>query len=167
MMRGELCVGVVVLICASGCASVLADAEAGATTAPAHTDGRTGAALMIGGGLNLSDHDESAETGGPGVDLRARFTRDVQEVAFGPHVYVLADTLVTPFARVGASLVEIGSVDDEFSFGMFGPHAQLGMILAGFAVSAVGSYSIRFGPDDDGFVGLLVGYGFGATTGSL
>ncbi|MCA9641670.1 MAG: hypothetical protein KC492_13280 [Myxococcales bacterium] len=151
------------LLGVSGCGSVLVDAEAGPTFAPAHVEGRTGAAITLGSGMNLSN-DQSAESGGVGMDLRGRVTRDVQEVAFGPHLYVLADSLVTPFARVGASLVELGSVDDDFSFGMFGPHAQLGMVWAPFALSAVGSYSIRFGPDDDAFVGLLFGWGFGGTT---
>ncbi|MGE0325131.1 MAG: hypothetical protein AB7K71_34680 [Polyangiaceae bacterium] len=159
-----LAVGLSLLLGLSGCGSVLMDAEAGPTIAPTHPEGRTGAAFTIGSGANLSDYDTSAETGGFGMDLRGRFTRDVQEVAFGPHLYVLADSLVTPFARVGASLVELGSVDDQFSFGMFGPHAQLGMMWAPFALSAVGSYSIRFGPNDDAFVGLLLGWGFAATT---
>lgn len=163
----ECTVGLGSLLLGAGCGSVLVDAEAGPTIAPTHPEGRTGAAVTLGSGANLSDYDRSAETSGLGMDLRGRFTRDVQEVAFGPHLYVLADSLVTPFARVGASLVELGSVDDDFSFGMFGPHGQLGMILAPFALSAVGSYSIRFGPDDDAFVGVLLGWGFAGTTSSV
>lgn len=163
----QLGAGLSLLVFGSGCGSTLMDLEAGPTIAPTHPEGRTGAQLTLGGGANFSDYDRSAESGGPGVDLRARVTRDVQELAVGPHIYFLADSLVTPFARVGASLVEVGSVDDEFSFGMFGPHAQLGVIWYTFALSAVGSYSIRFGPDDDAFVGLLLGWGFAGTTRSV
>ncbi len=167
MRLSELGLAITLMMSCPACASVLVDAEAGPTIAPTHAEGRTGAAVTLGSGMNASNYDRGAETSGLGLDVRARFTRDVKEVAFGPHLYVLAESLVTPFARVGASLVELGDVDDEFSFGMFGPHAQLGMIWAPFALSAVGSYSIRFGPDDDAFVGLLFGFGFGATTGSL
>ncbi len=152
-----------VLVCGvlqSGCFSVVADAQAGAVSSTRFTEGRYGGAVQLAGGMNFDNYSRSAESVGPGLDLRGKFTEDIQQVSFGPHVYVLGDSWVTPYGRAGATLLELGSVDGAGTFGALGPRAELGMFFGTFVISSFAEYDLRWtSQDNEGFVGVMAGIG--------
>jgi len=151
-----------------GCMSVVADVQAGATSSTRFTEGRYGGALQVASGLNMSDDSRDVEHFGPGADLRAKITRDAKQVGFGPHLYLLDSSYVTPYARTGVTLVEVGSVDGETSFGAFGPRAELGMFFGTFVLSSFAEWDVRMtSQKNEGFVGVMAGIGTAVSTAPL
>jgi hypothetical protein len=151
-----------------GCFSVVADAQAGPTSSTRFTDGRYGAALQVAGGMNISDEGRDAESVGPGLDLRSKITGDVKQGGFGAHVYWLSSSFTTPYARAGATLLELGSVDGETSFGAFGPRAEAGVFFGTVVVSSFAEWDVRMtSQKNEGFVGLMAGIGTAVSTAPL
>lgn len=150
----------------SGCFSVLVDAQAGGVSSTRFEEGRYGVAGQIGGGFSASN-DTSAERAGAGVSFRGKVTRDVKQFAFSPHAYFLLDSWVTPYGRLGVNLLQAERVDGESVFGMFSPYSEIGFVATPFIVSGFAEYDLRFGADDEPFVGIMVGLGEGFSTKSV
>lgn len=147
------------LPCLSGCISVVADAQAGFVSSTRFEKQRIGGAAQVAGGFNIGS-DTDAEHFGPGLDARAKVTRDIQQVGVGPHLYWLSSSWVSPYARLGTTLVELGRVDDAFSVGALGPRAELGFFHSGFVVSTYAEWDLRWTEQrNEGFVGLNIGVG--------
>jgi hypothetical protein len=147
-------------VLSSGCFSMVYDAQAGAVSSTRFTEGRYGGAVQLAAGGNLSDRSKSVEHFGPGLDLRGKFTGDIKQVSFGPHVYLISSSWITPYARTGATLVELGSVDGSGTFGALGPHGEVGMFFGPFVISTFAEYDLRWtSQDNEGFVGVMAGIG--------
>ncbi len=147
-------------VLSSGCFSMVYDAQAGAVSSTRFTQGRYGGAVQLAAGGNLSDRDRSAESVGPGLDVRGKFTEDIQQVSFGPHLYLISSSWVTPYARAGATLLEVGSVDGAGTFGSLGPRGEVGMFFGPFVISTFAEYDLRWtSQDHEGFVGVMAGIG--------
>ncbi|GMV14262.1 MAG: hypothetical protein HS104_31370 [Polyangiaceae bacterium] len=150
----------------SGCFSLMADAQAGAVSSARFEAGRYGAAVQAAGGLNIGA--DGAEHLGPGGDVRVKWTGDMQQLGLGPHLYWLHSAWTTPYARVGATAIELGVVDGDTSIGALGPRAELGMFFGLFVISAFAEYDLRWTHQPhEGFVGLMLGYGTAVTTAPL
>jgi len=93
---------------------------------------------------------------------------DVRQVGIGPHVYWLHSSWTSPYARVGATLLELGRVDGSTAVGSLGPRAELGMFLSTFVVSGFVEYDLRWtDQENEGFFGLMLGTGFAGSTAPL
>ncbi|MCC6899374.1 MAG: hypothetical protein IT377_10395 [Polyangiaceae bacterium] len=151
----------------SGCMSLMADAQAGAVASTRLEEGRYGVAAQVAGGAALSE-SRATEHLGPGADLRVKVTRDIQQVGIGPHAYLLATSWTTPYARIGSTLIEVGSVDGDLSVGALGPRAEIGAFFDWFVLSAFAEYDLRWTRQPhEGFFGLTVGVGEAMSTAPL
>ncbi len=147
--------------------SLMADAQAGAVSSTRFEEGRYGVAAQAAVGAALGE-TRTSEHLGPGGDVRVKVTRDIQQVGIGPHVYLLASSLTTPYARFGSSLIELGSVDDDLSVGALGPRAEVGAFFELFVISAFAEYDLRWTHQPhEGFVGVSVGIGEAMSTAPL
>jgi hypothetical protein len=147
--------------------SLMADAQAGAVSSTRFDEGRYGVAAQAALGAALGE-TRTSEHLGPGGDLRVKVTRDIQQVGIGPHVYLLASSWTTPYARFGSTLLEVGSVDDDLCVGALGPRAEVGAFFTPFVISAFAEYDLRWTQQPhEGFVGLSVGIGDAMSTAPL
>lgn len=148
----------------AGCMSAVADAQVGGVSSTRLAKGRYGGAGQLAGGFSLGN-TRDAEHFGPGADLRLKATEDITQVGIGPHAYWLHSSWTTPYARVGATLLELGRVDGATSIGSLGPRAEFGVFLSTFVISAFAEYDLRWSDqDNEGFFGLMLGKGFGIST---
>jgi len=148
-----------------GCFSLLGDVQGGYTSSTRFESGRRGVAVNASLGGNISDDSDTAESVGPGLAVRTKFTSEVKQVSLSPHVYFLPGSGVTPYARLGTNLLQFEHVDGRFAYGMFSPYAELGLYLAPFVVSAFAEYDLRFtSQPNEGFVGLMAGLGYGVSS---
>lgn len=166
MIRPQLAVTLASLALASqGCFSFLGDLQGGYTSSTRFEDGRRGLALQAAMGGNLSDKSDLAESVGPGLAVRSKFTSDVKQVSLSPHVYYLAGSGFTPYARLGTNLLQFEHVDGRFAYGMFSPYAELGLYFTPFVLSAFAEYDLRFtSQPNEGFVGVMAGIGYGVSS---
>ena len=155
---------------AAGCSLTGYMTAAGGYTASASSlPGRDGAqaAIQLGIGEN--------GLGGGGA-LRMQLTPNVREVGLAGELFAIyLPWEVAPLARVGVELLQFGSIDGEFSFGMFSPYLEAGFAwitprgssFAGpFMVAIVGVMegSVRFTGQPSEFGGgflISIGYGGG------
>ena len=157
----------VVVWLSSGCMSMMGDLQAGPVASTRFEEGRYGVAAQAALGAALGE-TRTSEHLGPGGDMRVKVTRDVKQVAIGPHVYLLASSLTTPYARFGSTLLEVGSVDDDLTVGALGPRAEVGAFFTPFVISAFAEYDLRWTHQPhEGFVGVSVGIGEAMSTAPL
>jgi len=157
-------VALAISLSCSGCFSLMGDAQAGAVSSTRFVDGRYGVAGQVAGGFNFGS-DTDAEHAGLGADARLKVTGDVQQVGVGPHVYLLFGSFATPYARVGATLLEAGSVDGAASFGALGPRGELGVFLGPLVLSTFAEWDLRWTRQrNEGFVGAMIGVGTAVST---
>lgn len=158
---------VLCLPCSAGCFSAMGDIQAGALSSTRFESGRYGGVAQVAGGSRFGN-DTDAEHIGPGADARLELTSNVKQFSLGPHLYLLPSSWNTPYARFGATLIELGSVDDDFSFGALGPRAELGMFMGPVVISTFARYDLRWThQSNEGFVGVMVGVGMAVSTASL
>lgn len=149
---------------AQGCFSLLADAQGGFTSSTTFDSNRRGVAVNASAGGNLGE-DETAEHVGPGIALRTKFSQDVTQFAFSPHAYVLAGSVVSPYARAGVNLAQVESVDGAFAYGMGSPYGELGIYVWPVVISGFAEYDVRFTSQrNEGFVGIQAGIGTGVSS---
>jgi len=123
-------------------------------------------AAQLSGGLSLGD--ETAERFGPGMAFRTKFTDEVKQFAFAPHVYYLHGSGTTPYARAGANLLQLERIEGESAFGMFSPYGEAGVFVSPFVFSAFAEYDWRFTHQPhEGFFGVMIGWGAAASTSAL
>lgn len=150
----------------TGCASVLVDGQAGYVSSTRLDDTHRGLAAQLSSGLALGD--ETAEHFGPGMALRTKFTGEVRQFALAPHVYYVSDAGTTPYARAGANLLQFERIEGESAFGMFSPYGEAGVFVTPFVFSAFAEYDLRFTHQpNEGFFGIMVGWGLAASTSAL
>lgn len=148
-----------------GCFSLLADVQGGYTSSTTFDNGRGGFALNASAGGNVSDRSSAAESAGPGLALRTKFSNEVKQVSLSPHAYYLGGSVVAPYGRLGTNLLQFEQVDGRFAYGMFSPYAELGVFLTPFVLSAFAEYDLRFTSQrNEGFVGLMAGIGYGVSS---
>jgi hypothetical protein len=145
----------------------MVDAQAGYTTNTSFDEGRRGLAAHLSGGFAISE-DEVTESFGPGAALHTKFTDEVKQFAFTPHIYYLGGSGTAPYARVGANLLQFEKIEGDSSFGMFGPYLEGGVFLTPLVLSTFVEYDVRFSDHpNEPFVGLMVGYGAAASSSAL
>lgn len=150
-----------------GCFSLMVDAQAGYTTNTSFDEGRRGLAAQLSGGFAMSE-DEVTESFGPGVGLRTKFTDEVKQFAFTPHLYYLGGSGTAPYARLGANLLQLEKIEGDSSFGMFGPYLEGGVFLTPLVLSTFVEYDVRFSDHpNEPFVGVMMGFGAAASSSAL
>lgn len=149
-----------------GC-SLIGIVEAGPSYAVGKEKQSTGS---LNAYLGVGPGDDHGGAGG-GVELRGKVGPSVGQVALGPFLYGMGGPqmnpgfVAVPFARAGFNLLQFESVEGNFAFGMFGPHAELGVFLrvfpeAGLSIAVDGEYDVRFTDTaNTGYLSLMIGFG--------
>ena len=131
-------------------------------------------AVALDAFAGIGDTDGHAGAGG-GAMLRAKVGPHVGQIALGPCFFFLGGPAsdawhgVNPrvffFSTGGFNAVQFESIEGQFAFGAFSPHAQAGAFFrafgqAGFFLSVGGEYDVRFGGvANTGYGSLLLGFG--------
>ena len=156
----------------SGC-SAMGIVEAGASYAVGKPHQSTGS---LNGYFGVGPGDDHGGAGG-GVEVRGKVGPSVGQIAIGPMLYGMGGPQMTPgfvavpFARAGFNLLQFESVEGNFAFGMFSPHASAGVFLrvfpeAGLSISFDGEYDVRFtSTPNTGYLSLMIGFGAMAYSG--
>jgi hypothetical protein len=137
-----------------------------------------GYAVSLNRGLDAQGAAVNAELGGRGfsssfkesegpflvASVRTKFSRDLSDGGLGFGVaYLPTARPVSVYGHAGVHLIQLGVFDNQFSFGMFGPYLEAGVVVSpakgfGITLGPTIQYDFRFTTSSQGWFGVNVGF---------
>jgi len=99
------------------------------------------------------------------ASLRTKFSRDLSDggIAVGAVWTPGHHRPIAPYVHVGAHVLQLGVFDRQFSFGMFGPFAEAGVVISptrglGITLGPSVQYDVRFTTSSQAWFGVNLGF---------